>query len=67
MFIRVKNCLLKVLWESANGKETGYQLLVSNEKILKILEEIHNGKSDTHLGVNETSDKILQIFYWVNS
>ena len=62
----IEDGLLKRTWESADGKQIKKQLVVPRKKVNQVLEEIHNGKSGAHLGVNKTLDKIRDRFYWVN-
>ena len=62
----LRNGLLKRVWESPNGKEKVEQLVVPRCKVEKILEEMHNGPSGTHFGVNKTLAKVRERFYWIN-
>lgn len=62
----VKSGILKRIWESPNGKSSVEQLVVPRSRVTAILEEIHNGSSGSHFGVNKTLSKIRQRFYWLH-
>lgn len=64
--LKIENELLIRLWESVDGKDNKPQIVLPENRIGEVLQEIHNNRSGSHLGVNKTLDKIRLRFYWVN-
>lgn len=64
--LQMSGGVLKRLWESVNGTSNHLQIVLPKTRVKEVLEEIHNGKSGGHLGVNKTLAKLRQRFYWVN-
>jgi hypothetical protein len=63
----VRNGLLERNWVSANGRSKLAQIVVPRSKVENVLTEMHDGPSGRDLGVNETLNKILQQFYWLQT
>lgn len=57
-------CLYRT-WESEDGKESKDLIVVPRSRISEVLQELHNGPSGGHLGVNKTVEKVKQRFYWI--
>ena len=52
-------------WETEDGENFHLQLILPKTRVKEVLEEIHNGISGGHLGVNKTMEKVRQRFYWL--
>ena len=48
-------------WETEDGENFHLQLILSKTRVKEVLEEIHNGISGGHLGVNKTMEKVRKI------
>jgi hypothetical protein len=62
--IEVKEGLLYRRWESDNGREIRWQLIIPEEYKNVVLEELHSVKTAAHFGVNKTRKKVNERFYW---
>ena len=63
--LRVNNGLLKLAWESPDGRHVTMQLVIPAFRTKEVLQEMHNGGSGAHSGINKTLSKIRERFYWV--
>lgn len=54
--------VLKGVWESIEGTYKRLQLILPIVKVAEVLQEIHNGTSGSHLGVNTILDEVRQRF-----
>ncbi|KAI8737343.1 Transposon Ty3-I Gag-Pol polyprotein [Biomphalaria glabrata] len=60
----VENGVLKRMWESTDGTSTRLQIVLPKVRIQEVLQELHNGSTCGHLGINKTLEKVRQRFYW---
>ena len=65
--LRIIDGLLKRAWESPDGKEVTMRLVIPRCRVSKVLQEVHNGVSGGHFGVNKTLNKVRERFYWISS
>ena len=52
------------LWEGITPSGSHYQLVVPNELRSEILKELHGTQTTGHFGVNKTTQRVKQRFYW---
>ena len=65
--LRIIDGLLKRAWESPDGKEVTMRLVIPRCRVSKVLQEVHNGVSGGHFGINKTLKKVRERFYWISS
>jgi hypothetical protein len=63
--LAMRNGMLEHNWESANGRSTIAQIVISWSKVEDMLTELHDGLSGGHPGINKTLNKVWQRFYWL--
>jgi hypothetical protein len=63
----MRDSVLKRHWESADGRTKTDQTVLPLRTVKEVLAELHRGRSGGHLGVNKTSDKVRQWYYWLHS
>jgi hypothetical protein len=63
--LAVRNGILERNWESAKGRSTVAQIVIPRSKVKDVLTELHDGRSGGHVGINKTSNKVRQRFYWL--
>jgi hypothetical protein len=63
--LALRNGLLVRHWESADGKKTA-QVVISHNRVKKVLMEIHGGSSGGYFGTNKTIEKVRQRYYWLH-
>lgn len=64
--ISIEEGVLVRIWESEDGRSFRTQVLVPQAKVKQVLQAYHDFLSGGHLGVNKTSDKIRERFFWCN-
>ena len=48
-------------------KEVTMRLVIPRCRVSKVLQEVYNGVSGGHFGINKTLTKIRERFYWISS
>jgi hypothetical protein len=61
--LAVRNGVLELNWESANGRSRIAQIVLPQSRVKDVLTELHGGSSGGHLGVNKTLNKVRQQYY----
>ena len=51
--------------KSPDGSHVTMQLVVPAIRTKKVLQEMHNGGSGAHSGINKTLSEVRERFYWV--
>ena len=52
-------------WESNDGKEVNWKIVLPRLMRSTVLSELHNSKTSSHLGVNKLLHKVQYRYYWV--
>ena len=60
----IKNGMLKRRYEDAQGCTSWIQLVVPQSLRMEIMQELHAGATEGHLGEEKTFNKIKERFYW---
>ena len=62
--LKMINGVLHRLWESPSGNHVVPQLVLPKTMRKEVFAQLHSTPTAGHLGVNKTSDRIRQRFYW---
>ena len=63
--LQVKDGVLMKRWESNDGKEVNWKIVLPRLMRSTVLSELHNSKTSSHLGVNKLLHKVQYRYYWV--
>lgn len=63
--LQVQNGVLMRRWESDDGKETTWKIVLPASMRKTVLEELHGSPTAAHLGVTKTLHKVQRRYYWV--
>ena len=63
--LEVKDGALTRRWESDDGKEKNWKIVLPRSLRQNILEELHSSNTGCHLGMNKLLHKTQQRFHWV--
>ena len=63
--LEVRQGVLCRKWESDNGKQVEYKVVLPKKFRKIVLTELHESKTAGHLGVRKTKEKVQSIYYWV--
>eukprot|EP00057_Strongylocentrotus_purpuratus_P018268 XP_011672742.1 PREDICTED: protein NYNRIN-like [Strongylocentrotus purpuratus] len=61
----MKDGVLVRRWESSDGKEISWKVVLPHSLRHTVLTELHSSKTACHLGVNKLLHKVQQRYYWV--
>lgn len=62
--LRVKDGILYRLWETPSGERVVHQLVLPKEMRKGVFMQLHSTPTSGHMGINKTSERIRQRFYW---
>ena len=62
--LQVKDGVLCRRWESDDGRQIQWKVVLPITYRKEIINELHGGKSGGHLGLTKTMAKVRQRFYW---
>lgn len=63
--LMMKDGVLVRRWESSDGKEISWKVVLPHSLRHTVLTELHSSKTACHLGVNKLLHKVQQRYYWV--
>ena len=63
--LEIRDGMLCRKWESDDGKQITYKVIMPSKFRQVILKELHDSKTAAHLGVRKTKEKIQERYYWV--
>ena len=63
--LQIRNGILYRKWESVDGKEVKWRLVLPRGKTKEVLEELHAGSLAGHLGATKTLKSVQMRYYWV--
>ena len=63
--LEVRQGVLCRKWESDNGKQVEYKVVLPKKFRKIVLAELHESKTAGHLGVRKTKEKVQSRYYWV--
>jgi hypothetical protein len=63
--LEVRDGILKRRWESGDGSEIRWQIVLPRTQRALVLEELHGSKTAGHLGITKTLGKVQRRYYWV--
>ena len=63
--LEVKQEVLYRKWESDEGDQTKWHVVLPEKMRKEVVQELHGGKSSGHLGMKKTTGKVRMRFYWV--
>ena len=60
----IKNDLLCRKWESEDGKNITWQIVIPEKFKASVLQQLHDSATGGHLGVKKTLSKVRQRYFW---
>ena len=63
--LEIRDDILVRRWESDDGKDVNWKIVLPKPLRPRVLEELHNSKSASHLGINKMLHKVQLRFYWI--
>ena len=63
--LQIQEGVLMRKWESADGKEVTWKIVLPKSMRSTILQELHSSITAGHLGVNKLLHKVQRRYYWV--
>lgn len=65
--LELQDGVLRRKWVNSEGTSSHSQILLPRSKVGQVLQEMHNGASGGHLGINKTLAKVRERYYWLSS